>query len=90
ALRVASEALANPRRHADCRAVTVTCRYGPDALTVVVRDDGRGFDAARVAPEGHHGIAGMRERAAAAGARLDVASAPGRGTIVTLVMPAAD
>ncbi|HEX8271464.1 MAG TPA: triple tyrosine motif-containing protein [Longimicrobiaceae bacterium] len=89
-LAVAAEALSNARRHAECRGVTVACDYGPRELRVRVRDDGRGFDPARPAPAGHWGLAGMRERAASVGATLAVASAPGAGTEVALVLPAGE
>jgi signal transduction histidine kinase len=86
-LRVAGEAMANARAHADCRWVRVTCGYEPGALRLEVCDDGRGFDPARAAADGHYGLVGMRERASAIGARLTVESAPGRGTVVRLVVP---
>jgi signal transduction histidine kinase len=87
-LRIATEALSNALKHAGCRAVVITCRYGRHGLAVWVRDDGRGFDPGAVPPDGHFGLAGMRERAAAIGARLTVESAPGRGTTVRLEVPA--
>ena len=68
----------------------VTCGYGRRALRVEVRDDGRGFDPTRAAADGHFGLVGMRERAAAVGARLTIESAPGRGTTVVLVIPVED
>jgi signal transduction histidine kinase len=64
-----------------------TCTYTPRELRVRVRDDGRGFDPALTGAVGHWGLMGMRERAAAIGARLTVKSAPGRGTDVLLVVP---
>ena len=87
-LRIASEAVTNARKHAGARVLAVSCAYGRRSLTVRVRDDGRGFDPAQDAPEGHYGLAGMRERATAIGARLEVASTPGQGTVVTLVVQA--
>jgi PAS domain S-box-containing protein len=45
-----------------------------------IRDDGRGFDAARPMPSGHYGLAMMQERAEAVDARLEVVSRPGHGT----------
>src|SRR3712207_2898815 len=74
---IATEAMSNARQHADCRTVRVTCSYGARELRVRVRDDGRGFDAAGVPPEGHWGLTGMRERAASIGARLEIQSASG-------------
>jgi signal transduction histidine kinase len=54
---------------------------------VGVRDDGQGFDPSQATPAGHWGLIGMRERAASIQARLTVASAPGAGTEVVLVLP---
>jgi signal transduction histidine kinase len=65
----------------------VTCAYAPRELRLEVRDDGRGFDPAWAAANGHFGLVGMRERAAAIGARLTIDSAPGRGTAVLVVIP---
>jgi signal transduction histidine kinase/ligand-binding sensor domain-containing protein len=84
---LATEAMTNARRHADCRTVAVTCRYASRELRVRVRDDGRGFDPSRPTPTGHWGLVGMRERAASIGAALAVKSAPGAGTEVVLVVP---
>jgi len=56
---------------------------------VVIHDDGIGFDPALGRP-GHLGLASMRERAARLGGRLDIASAPGRGTTITVTVPAAE
>jgi signal transduction histidine kinase len=67
--------------------VSITCDYGPRELRVRVHDDGRGFDTALAAANGHYGLAGMRERASALGARLAIDSAPGRGTTVLVAVP---
>jgi PAS domain S-box-containing protein len=87
AYRVVQEALWNVRKHADARAVSVVLRSDGDALAVVVSDDGVGFDPATASSNGHVGLRGMRERARAAGGRLDVRSAVGRGTTVELEIP---
>ena len=83
-LRIVVEALTNARQHAGCRTVTVRCTHGRRALRIRVRDDGRGFTPASESGHGHWGLVGMRERAAAIGARLVIDSAPGRGTDVLL------
>jgi signal transduction histidine kinase/ligand-binding sensor domain-containing protein len=87
ALRIGTEALTNARKHAACRTVRVTCAYRRRSLRLEVRDDGRGFDPARAAANGHFGLVGLRERAAAVGARLTIDSAPGRGTAILVVIP---
>ena len=91
ALRVAQEAITNAAKHAAAAAVAVRLEYGPDALTLVVRDNGRGFDpmAAAGGETGHYGLGGMRDRAKKLNADLSVESAPGAATTVTLRVPLA-
>ena len=83
-LRGAQEALTNVRRHAGASAVVLRVSRVGDVVAVHVEDDGVGFDPAG-APG--FGLAGLRDRAAEVGGRLDVASAPGRGTRVTVRVP---
>ncbi|MGZ4509078.1 MAG: sensor histidine kinase [Blastococcus sp.] len=87
-LRGAQEALANVRRHASASAVVLRIgRVGAgDAaqVSVHVEDDGVGFDPASSAGVG---LAGLRDRAEEVGGAVDVASAPGRGTRVTVRVP---
>lgn len=85
--RVAQEATANAVKHARPAVLSVlVCRQGP-SLTLVVEDDGTGFDPSSPVGERCAGILGMRERAAALGGRLDVESEMGHGTTVRLVVP---
>lgn len=83
-LRAAQEALANVRRHADARHVVLSLggRDGTGALEV--RDDGSGFDPARVPG---FGLSGMRHRVEEVGGELDVDTAPGVGTRVLVRVP---
>jgi signal transduction histidine kinase len=85
-LRVTQEALANVRKHAAARQVTVRLGYGDSQVTLEVGEDGRGFDAATIA-DGGFGLAGMRARVQQVDCTLDVDSAPGRGTRVTVEVP---
>ncbi len=84
--RIAQEALANIRAHAAARVVTITLRTGVRTATLSISDDGCGFDPHAIGA-GHHGLVGMRERAAFIGGCLRVASQTGRGTRVTVVTP---
>jgi len=88
-LRGAQEALANVRRHASATAVVLRVSRGgvggSAQVSVHVEDDGVGFDPAAVAGVG---LAGLRDRAEQVGGAVDVASAPGRGTRVTVRVPA--
>ncbi|WP_460497290.1 GAF domain-containing sensor histidine kinase [Glycomyces tarimensis] len=78
-LRLVQEALGNAYRHARADRVEVTV----DSERVTVADDGEGFDAEEAATRGL-GLLSMRERAKAVGGALEIATAPGEGTVVTL------
>ncbi len=84
-LRIIDEALHNVQKHADATRVRVRVAATAGGLTVTVQDNGRGFTLAR--PATGHGIAGMRERAALVGGRLNIRSAPGDGTSVSVWIP---
>jgi signal transduction histidine kinase len=86
AFRIIQEALTNARRHAPGAAIDVELRYTDDALRLRVRDNGPGLPAAPLA--GGHGLAGMRERAAAAGGELRTGPAPGGGFLIEATLPA--
>jgi two-component system sensor histidine kinase UhpB len=84
--RVAQEALTNVVRHAEASHALLELRVEEHTLVLVVRDDGRGFRPEDV-DERSSGLSGMRERALLAGGSVTIASTPGRGTEVTLVVP---
>lgn len=88
-LRVVQEALQNVRKHAGARRVAIRTTATETAWTVEVRDDGRGFDVEAVAARGRRnfGLQFMRERADLIGARLEIKSRPGAGTIINLTIP---
>jgi signal transduction histidine kinase len=94
AYRIVQEALTNARRHAPGAAVDVELRYTSDALRLRIRDNGPGPPlASALAPvpareAGGHGLAGMRERAAAAGGDLQTGAAPGGGFLIEATLPA--
>ena len=78
--RVAQEALSSVMKHAAAQKVQLDLAFLPSGgVTLLVEDDGRGFDTASI-PPGHLGVGIMRERADAIGAWLEVDSAPQAGT----------
>jgi signal transduction histidine kinase len=89
--RITQEALHNAIQHADASEIAVRLTQYPDRLRLTVTDDGRGIvggvEPARFVAQGHFGLAGMRERAAMIGARLDVQTAADYGTVVILELP---
>jgi two-component system sensor histidine kinase UhpB len=85
--RVAQEALANVGRHSGAASVEVElAALEGGGAELRVRDDGAGFDPSS-SRNGGLGLEGMAERARLVGGELDVRSAPGAGTQVTLRIP---
>lgn len=86
--KVAQEALQNALRHAAAATVEVRLREDDDAVVLVVRDDGIGFDPGEAASRSRSlGLTSMDERAQALGADLSIDSASGRGTTISLRVP---
>jgi len=79
--RIAREALHNIAKHAQASRVDLVLEVGPSDVTLLVIDNGRGFDPDASHP-GHFGLELMYEQATAVGAALDFVSAPGCGTQV--------
>jgi nitrate/nitrite-specific signal transduction histidine kinase len=81
--RVAQEALNNIAKHAGARQVEVHLGCQPGQMSLLIKDDGLGFEPGSITPE-HLGIAIMRERANSIGASLKIESQVGQGTIIEL------
>ncbi len=86
ALHVVQEALSNVRKHARATEVSVTVQQTPQ-WRIRVHDNGRGFDPDAERSETHVGLRIMRERAERIGATVQLRSAPGEGTNITLLLP---
>jgi len=83
--RIVMEALMNVVKHARATMASVGVNESGGVLSVTIVDDGVGFDREMERP-GHLGLRSMAERAARIGADLRLASAPGMGTTVELVL----
>jgi signal transduction histidine kinase len=84
-LRIAHEALHNAVQHAGAEHVTVRLTEQGERVVVVVSDDGIGFDPHGAEVRSRHlGLTSMEERARELGGRLEIRSAPGSGTTVSL------
>jgi signal transduction histidine kinase len=96
-LRIASEALTNALKHSQARMVHLDLIYQPGQVEISVQDDGRGFipsepegtDSSTDSSEGF-GLIGMKERAELIRATLVLATQPGQGTTVSVVVPIGD
>ena len=87
--RIVEEALTNVMRHAAARSVRIGLKHTGERLTVVVEDDGAGFEPGRRALSAGSGMGllCMEERARLLEGSVVVESAPGRGTSVRLSLP---
>ncbi len=90
-VRIAQEAVTNSVKHSGARTVEVALDYDARAVHLSVKDDGAGFarEENGHGRTGHYGLIGMKERASHIGAEFDLASAPGRGTVVSVTLPSA-
>jgi signal transduction histidine kinase len=88
-LLIGREAISNAIRHAEATHITVELTYTAKELALKVSDDGKGIESSTLETgrQGHWGLQGMRERARALGAVLEVWSRPGAGTDIELVVP---
>lgn len=90
--RIVQESLHNISKHSQARHATVSMEGGAAGVTLLVEDDGVGFDTddlAAAKPD-HRGIGlqAMRERASLIGADLTIQSKPGSGTTIRIIIPA--
>jgi len=86
-LHLIRESLSNAARHAKARHLVVTLRNEEEGPTLVVADDGIGFDPSGPVAVGHQGLANMKARSDAIGAALRVESGRNQGTRVIVVLP---
>jgi PAS domain S-box-containing protein len=84
--RIAQEALHNVVKHANAEQARIALKRVGRELRLSVEDDGVGFDPG-LAPRGHLGLVGMRQRAERIGGELDVARRPGGGSKVRVTVP---
>jgi signal transduction histidine kinase len=91
AYRIVQEALTNVAKHAQATVCRVSLQQSARSLLVTIDDDGVGFDLAEVERERARrglGLIGIRERVAQLHGTLRIETAPGRGTCVTVELPA--
>lgn len=94
--RILQEALANGHRHSGATRQRVKVAQYGQTITLVVSDDGKGFDPKRVlaleddvgVEGGHFGLRGIQDRVAMLGGTFAIISAPGQGTSLTVTLPA--
>ena len=85
--RVLQESLTNIAKHADASSVEVALDREGDVVTLMVRDDGKGFPTAQAPGRNSFGLLGMRERVGLLKGEVRIESQPGHGTTVELRLP---
>ncbi len=84
--RLVQESLTNMGKYAQASSADIRVLDEADQIVIEVEDNGIGFDTAHIGA-GSHGLAGMRHRVEAAGGKLTIQSARGKGTRVRAVLP---
>jgi signal transduction histidine kinase len=89
-LQVGRQAITNALQHAHARKIHVLLSYGERLLQMRVQDNGCGIneETLNLRRPGHYGIAGMKERSERLGGSISIRSRVGKGTEVTLTVPA--
>jgi signal transduction histidine kinase len=85
---IAREGVMNAMKHSGATNVYLDLHTEDDDVLLAIRDDGVGFDTDAPGPEGHFGLAMMRERAQVAGGTYSVNSVRGEGTTISVRLPA--
>ncbi len=87
AYRIAQEALRNVSKHAQAERVEMILRIEGSFLTLLIRDEGVGFDLPSARPQGGLGLIGIEERVRLVGGSVSFETAPGCGTSVRVRLP---
>jgi len=88
-LRIGLEAVTNALKHSGAHTIDILLRFGPDAIELIVQDDGRGFNIASQNLGGaHFGLQGIRERVDKLGGVLHIESGADAGMRLSVTVPA--
>jgi signal transduction histidine kinase len=91
AFRIVQEALTNAARHAHATSCRIYLQRLANTVLITIEDDGVGFDTTEVSQSGARrglGLLGIRERVAQLRGTLRLESSPGKGTRLTVELPA--
>jgi signal transduction histidine kinase len=90
--RVVQEGLTNVQRHAGASHIWIDLHFGEQEASLVLRDNGHGFDASSWQQEGPgrdggYGLQGLQERLELLGGGVQIESAPDQGTMLRVTLP---
>ena len=88
--RIASEAILNVKKHAKANTATISIATENNTMTMIIQDDGLGFDTVnidRIAQHEGMGLGTMHARAGLMGGTFHLVSTPGQGTMITVKLP---
>lgn len=85
--RICQEALANIAKHAGAKKVDVKLWSTPERVMMEIRDNGKGFETAKMAATLGHGLANMQTRIRQVGGELEISSTPSEGTTILAWAP---
>jgi signal transduction histidine kinase len=86
-LRITQEALSNAARHADATAITLELTPQDQTITLIISDNGQGFELTQDETQHGFGLRSMQERVQELGGTFLIESAPGQGTRVQVSFP---
>lgn len=82
--RILQETINNTLKHANAECLNITLQYAPDLLTLTIADDGSGFDKDEAISRNGSGLRNIRNRANLIGATVEIKSAAGSGSEITV------
>jgi len=85
--RLVQESITNIRKHSGVKRANVKFEDNGSILTMIIKDEGCGFEPGKSSDKESYGILGMKERVSLFGGKLDITSIPGAGTQVIIKVP---
>ena len=86
--RIVQEALTNITKHAQATEVRIAIARDANGIVLRIADNGIGVDASKKTNPTSHGLIGMRERARHLGGTIEITGTAGKGTTITVRIPA--
>jgi signal transduction histidine kinase len=85
--QIVQEAVSNVIRHSDASHLTITAHENSKSFQIVIADDGKGFDMALVGNQNGLGLRNIQQRVLIHSGQVEIDTAPGQGTKLTIVLP---